>query len=126
MTQSRIASMGEIRPVFTVAETRQLQRGLTEKILDKAANDPQWKQQLLDDPEAAMREANFPEDQKIKQRRQEMHADSRPLREVAEVMGQGGSIAPRDCWTPVTYSCQWFTLYWDTEYGETECSISQY
>lgn len=29
-------------------------RRLLEKILDKAAEDPAWKQQLLDDPEAAM------------------------------------------------------------------------
>jgi hypothetical protein len=29
-------------------------RALFEKMLDKAASDPAWKQQLLDDPEAAM------------------------------------------------------------------------
>lgn len=48
MTKSRPPTMGEIRPVFTLAETRQLQRGLTEKLLDKAARDPQWRQLLLE------------------------------------------------------------------------------
>jgi hypothetical protein len=124
MTESR-TPMGEIRPVITLAETRQLQRGLTEKVLEKAASDPQWKQQLLDDPEAAMRAANFPEAQKVKQRWQEMQEGTRPWREEAEVMGQGGSIKPRECWTPVTYSCEWFTWYWEANYGERLCSISQ-
>lgn len=45
----------------TLEQTRQLYRSLTEKILERAASDPEWKQQLLDDSEAAMREAGFPE-----------------------------------------------------------------
>jgi hypothetical protein len=49
----------------TQEEYRQLNRGLTEKVLDRAASDPQWKQQFLDEPEAALREANFPEYQRL-------------------------------------------------------------
>ena len=42
-------------------EIRQLNRDLLEKVLDKAASDPTWKQQLLSDPDTALRKANFPE-----------------------------------------------------------------
>ena len=42
-------------------EIRRLNRALMEKVLDKAASDPEWKQRLLDDPEAAVMEADFPE-----------------------------------------------------------------
>src|ERR687886_1712753 len=42
-----------------------------EKVLDKAASDATWKQRLLDDPEAAMQEANFPESQQLEELRQE-------------------------------------------------------
>lgn len=40
----------------TAEEYRQLQRSLWNKVLDKAASDPAWKQHLLDDPQAAMGE----------------------------------------------------------------------
>ncbi len=125
MTESMLSTLGEIRPLFTMEETRQLQSSLTEKVLDKAASDPQWKQLLVENPEAAMQQANFPEAQKIMQRLQEMREGSRPLQEEeAEVMGQGGSIKPSPkykCWTPQHNSCNWFTLYWETTYGETRC-----
>lgn len=39
----------------------QLNRGLTEKVIDRACSDPVWKQQLLEDPQAALVAANFPE-----------------------------------------------------------------
>src|ERR687886_789988 len=42
-------------------EYRQLSRSLTQKILDRAESDPTWKQQLLNDPDVTLREANFPE-----------------------------------------------------------------
>lgn len=54
----------ESRPPIS-EERRQLNRSLTEKVLERAASDPRWKQQLLDDPEAAMRTADFPETQQI-------------------------------------------------------------
>ncbi len=63
----------------TPQEMKQLRRDLMEKVLDKAGSDPAWKQQLLDDPEAALQTANFPELQQIRQIRQ---------KEGAEVQGQ--------------------------------------
>src|SRR4051812_3274041 len=44
-----------------VEQARQLHRTLTEKGLDKAFSDLQWKQLLIENPEVAMQEANFPE-----------------------------------------------------------------
>ena len=61
-------------------EHRQVSRSLTEKVLDRAASDPTWKQQLLSDPEAALQEANFPELERLDEIRQE--------EEAAEVRGQ--------------------------------------
>ena len=40
-------------------------------MLDKAEDDPQWRQQLLDDPETTMRAANFPEIEILAEMRQE-------------------------------------------------------
>jgi hypothetical protein len=71
----------------TREEYRQLHRSLTEKILDRAASDPLWKQQLLDEPEVAMREANFPETQKLEEMRQSTRGSQ-------EVRGQGGYVGP--------------------------------
>ncbi len=52
---------------LTVRQMQQLHSSLTEKVLDKAASDPEWRQLLLDDPEAAMQAANFPEAQQLEQ-----------------------------------------------------------
>jgi hypothetical protein len=68
----------EAANVPPVDEYQELSQSLTEKVLDRAASYPLWKQRLLTDPEAAMREANFPEYQKLKEIRQE----------EAEVRGQ--------------------------------------
>jgi hypothetical protein len=67
----------------TLEEIRQLNRDLMERVIDKAASDPEWKQRLLDDPEAAMMEAGFPEVRRL----QEMQASARAAEE-AEVTGQ--------------------------------------
>lgn len=48
-------------------ERQQLHQILTEKVLDRAASDPLWKQRLLTDPKAAMQEANFPEYQRLEE-----------------------------------------------------------
>ena len=64
-------------------EIRQLNRDLMEKVIDRAASDPEWKQRLLDDPEAAMREAGFPEARQL----QEMLASVK-AQEEKEVAGQ--------------------------------------
>src|SRR3982750_786010 len=73
----------EATMITPTEEYRQLQQGLTEKVLDRAASDPLWKQRLLDDPEAAMREADFPEAQRIEEMRQRAVASKE-----AEVEGQ--------------------------------------
>ena len=69
--------MTESMPHYTLEQAKQLNRSLMEKVLNRAANDLQWKQRLLDDPEAAMREANFPETQTI----EEMHQRAQYLTE---------------------------------------------
>ena len=66
-------------------EYRLLERTLMEKVLDRAAADPQWKRRLLEDPEAAMQEAAFPEAQRLKEANERLWAQ---LEEEAEVVGQ--------------------------------------
>ena len=92
----------------TLEQTRQLHRSLTEKVLDKAASDPQWKQQLIDDPEAAMRAANFPEAQQLEQMR-----TSAGAAQEGEVTGQHLFWEPGR--VPV-WECDFFTTRWDVEY----------
>ena len=94
----------------TMEQSRQLNRQLTEKVLDRAQSDPQWKQQLLDDPEAAMRSANFPETQQL----QQMQASAGASQE-GEVRGQfwpggGGGGGGRRCYW--TWYCIWWTWDW--------------
>ena len=67
----------------TPEQLRRLNRDLMEKILDRAAIDPEWKQLLLNDPEAAIQEAGFPEAERLL----EMQASVEALQE-AEVAGQ--------------------------------------
>ena len=52
-------------------EYRQLQRSLWEKMLDQAESDPLWRQQLIDDQEATMAAANFPEIERLEEMRQQ-------------------------------------------------------
>ena len=73
--------MAEGTPL-TPEEFRQLNRDLMEKILDRAAEDPSWKQRLLKEPGAAIREADFPEARQIREIRARMEAQE------AEVSGQ--------------------------------------
>ncbi len=87
----------------TPEEIRQLNRDLMQKILDKAAKDPVWKQLLLDNPEAAILEAGFPEAERLR----EMQASVEAAREETEVQGQ---MEPRSCSKMRCYSS---TLYWD-------------
>src|SRR3954471_2492630 len=107
--------MAEEQP--TLEQTKQLQRSLTEKVLDRAASDPEWRQRLLDDSEAAMREANFPEAQRL----QELHQSARPSPEGEEVRGQwspgggghgGGGGSHQYC----PWYCYWYTYQWDRPY----------
>lgn len=74
--------MTEGTPPTTPEQIWQLNRSLMEKILDRAASDPGWKQWLLDDSEAAMLEAGFPEARQLREVRASVGA------EEAEVTGQ--------------------------------------
>jgi D-alanyl-D-alanine carboxypeptidase len=77
---------------LTPEEFRQLNRDLMEKILDRAAGDTAWKRRLLDDPEAAMAEAGFPEIQQLRQ----VHTRALASDE-AEVVGHSD---PASVWAP--------------------------
>jgi hypothetical protein len=68
-----------------MTESRDLHRSLTEKVLDRAASDPEWRQLLIDDPELAMREAGFPEAEQLEPQGPAM---MRP--QEREVVGQSG------------------------------------
>ena len=74
--------MTESTPPITPEQLRQLNRDLMEKVLDRAASDPEWKQRLLDDPEVAMVEAGFPEARQLEQMLASLS------QEGAEVRGQ--------------------------------------
>jgi hypothetical protein len=91
-------------------EYQQLRKSLTHKILDKAASDPLWKQQLLDDPEEAMRLADFPESRQLQQ------ANERVLASLQqdEVRGQAGTD-----WGPI-YRCAPFCEAW-TSFWLVDC-----
>ena len=96
----------------TLEQTKQLQRNLTEKVLDRAASDPEWRQRLLEDSEAAMREAGFPEAERLA----EIHQGARPQpAEGEEVRGQswpgGGGGGGGQYYCP--WYCYWYTYYWD-------------
>lgn len=94
--------MSEGTPL-TPENLKQLNRSLMEKIIDKAASDPAWKQRLLDDPEAAVMEAGFPEAERLR----EIQASVEAAQEETEVQGQ---MEPRSCSKMRCYSS---TLYWD-------------
>jgi hypothetical protein len=103
---------------LTLEQTRQLQRGLMEKLLDRAASDPQFKQQVLDDPEAAMRE--FPEAQQIMQMQgaKQQAAQS----QEGEVTGQAMPGSDPSTWGPPPtgyypiYNCVWYSMYYQQEW----------
>ena len=87
-------------------EYRLLRRSFMEKVLDKAANDPTWKQQLLDDPDAAMREANFPEAQQL----EEIRLSAEASLEEAEVRGHFRPHDPDPMYTII--ACCPIITYW--------------
>lgn len=52
-----------VHPAFE--HMRWVNRGLMEKVLDRAVSDPEWKRWFLEDPGAATREAGFPEEERL-------------------------------------------------------------
>jgi hypothetical protein len=65
--QELLSLPGAPRSIAAGGEYRQLTRSLTETILDRAASDPLWREKLLEDPEAALQEANLPELQRLEE-----------------------------------------------------------
>ncbi len=91
--------MTESTPPMSPEQFRRLNRDLMERVIDRAASDPEWKQRLLDDPEAVMAEADFPEARQLREMQASVEAQ-----EEAEVMGQQG----RDyCFRPFTGACRY-------------------
>ena len=86
-------------------EYRRLQRSLWEKVLDRAASDPPWKQRLLDDPEAVMSPANFPEIEKLEEMRQSAET-SREAEAVGHVMTDPYQYTSRQ----QGFCCPFYTL----------------
>ena len=88
-------------------ELRRLKRSLTEKVLDRAASDPAWKERYLDDPDAAMREAGFAEEvRRIEEVRQSVGTPHE-----AEVSGQIPKTRVSSCCddTNTAYGCVDYT-----------------
>jgi hypothetical protein len=96
-------------PEATAEEYLQQQDSLWEKILERAASDPTWKRHLLDEPDAALREAGFPELERVE--------EMRAVAGEGEVRGQdhGGyhytGPAGWDTY-PRRWCCRAFTLHW--------------
>ena len=94
----------------TQDEYRQLERDLREKILDKAANDPEWGRQYVESPDEAMQAANFPEAQKLAEMRQSL----KPFNpEDEDVQGHDYSYYYEVCYNYTTYY-EWQYYYLDT------------
>ena len=85
----------------TPEEYRLLEKTLIEKVLERAATDPQWKQLLLEDPEAAMQEAAFPEVYMLTEINERIRV--MPTEEAEAV----GHVCPQRAYTP----SQPFSLY---------------
>lgn len=81
----------------TPEEIRRLKRDLMEKIIDRAASDPEWKQRLLDGSEAAIEEAGFPETPQLRELQASLEAEE-------EVSGQINVIRSYIC-DPHTFDC---------------------
>src|SRR3712207_9261701 len=57
----------EVATTLSPEEYSQLERGLREKILEKAVNDSDWRQQYVENPEQALSSAGFPEAQQLRE-----------------------------------------------------------
>jgi hypothetical protein len=69
MTEGMPPEGGQQQPL-TRAQIFELKRSMREQILNRAESDPEWRQLFIDDPELAMREANFPAAQQLQQQPQ--------------------------------------------------------
>ena len=100
--------MAESRP-RAPEELERLRRETMERVLDRAGSDPEWRQRLLDDPEAAM--ADFSETQSMREMQTRPPEGVEPLAAEAEVVGHHEhEHHHRGCW-----QCYW-SLYWYWDY----------
>ena len=89
--------MTEGTPPTTPEKIRRLKRDLMEKIIERAASDPEWKQRLLDGSEAAIEEAGFPETPQLRELQASLEAEE-------EVSGQW-NIPISHIRDPHTFDC---------------------
>lgn len=82
----------------TPEQIRQLNRDLMEKVIDRASSNPEWKQRLLDHPEAAMLEAGFPEAERLR----EIYEGAMAEAEVAGQLSPGCTGCVMASWSMVT------------------------
>lgn len=102
--------MAESRP-RAPEELERLRRETMERVLDRAGSDPEWRQRLLDDPDAAM--ADFPETQRVREMQSTPPEGVEPLPAEPEVVGQHQHEEHhehRGCW-----QC-WWSYYWYWDY----------
>ncbi len=94
---------------LTQAQIRQLQRSLTEQVLDRAQSDPAFRLLLLEDPELAMREANFPAAQQLAQQGAPQEAEV-----TGQRYGYGRRRRRRYGYGYGYGHCRWWYGYWRT------------
>ncbi len=92
-------------PQISQEEYRELERGLREKILEKATNDPEWMSRYVDTPDEALKEAAFPEAEKIRETLQSMKSVN-PQED--EVRGHDYYYWYEVCYSYTTY----YEYYW--------------
>jgi hypothetical protein len=93
-------------------ELGQLNRSFWEKVLNRAASDPLWKQQLLDDPEATLSVDDFPELKRVEELQQS--AEPSGQAEVAGHLMPGTSQVMTDPYQYTSmqkgFCCPFYTL----------------
>jgi hypothetical protein len=100
----------KVAATVTHEEYKSLERSLREKILEKAANDPEWRQQYVEDPEQALQQSGIEEAQRIR----EVHEALKPFNpEEEEVQGHDYAYYYEICYNYTTYY-EWQYYYLDT------------
>jgi hypothetical protein len=92
----------------TQVQMQAMHRALAERVLDRACEDPQFKQQLIEDPQLAMRQANFPEAQELQQvAQQQSEVQGQWFPGWGPPWGGGGGWGPWD-WSPWDWGPPWW------------------
>ena len=93
---------------ITQEEYTQLERDLRERILEKAASDPDWMRQYVDNPHEALQAAAFPEAEKIR----EIHQSRKRINpQEDDVQGHDYFYWYEVCYSYTTYyEYEWYYL----------------